>query len=420
MADVREIVRQLAALAEELGRELDAALASSGAEARARQEELAAELEQLRAEKDDALSARQEAERELDLSEKRIESLVLKLKDARQAAIEAGEEAQRTMRRQLEALQSECDEARSELEGERSIRKRLEKGAAADEKRLSDLEKALASGEGAAGKGGDSAELRKLQAELSAASETIDKERRTRKELEGDVAAASKRVAALELTLKKAESAVEAGAGGDSAAQEQLEELTERLKSLEAELSAEQQLCRRYAKDCAEAQRRVAEMESSGGGGGSAPLAAESPLPAAKPAGDKPLPHELRPAPKPGALFRPEWDLQALPCDSAEQILQAWASVSNVQLSLEGYPSQYCSAYLTVIKQGRQKQLYLLFNLKGIKHILVCVPTTAPKDEASLGKLVAEGQKYLLMSGFDLEKLPVADIPKRLGYYLQS
>ena len=128
----------------------------------------------------------------------------------------------------------------------------------------------------------------------------------------------------------------------------------------------------------------------------------------------------MRPAPKRGALFHPDWDLQSLPCDSAEQILQAWASVSNVQLSLEGYPSQYCSAYLVVIKQGRQKQLYLLFNLKEIKHILVCVPATPPKDEASLGKLIGEGQKYLLMSGFDLEKLSAAEIPERLGHYLQE
>ena len=62
----------------------------------------------------------------------------------------------------------------------------------------------------------------------------------------------------------------------------------------------------------------------------------------------------------------------------------------------------------------------MLFNLKELKHILVCVPATPPKDEASLSKLAGEGQKYLLMSGFDLEKLSAADIPKRLGHYLQG
>jgi len=416
MADVKEIVRRIGSLAEELGREVDSALAASGSEARARLEELAVELEQVRAEKDEALAARQEAERELDLSEKRVESLVLKLKDARQAAVEAGEEAQRTMRRQLEALQSESDEARSELERERSVRKRLEKGAAADEKRLNDLEKALASGKSAGSGKVDSAELDKLQDELTAARKEADAESLSRKKLQQELAEAKKKTAALEASLKEAASADE----GSVEIEGQLKELAEKLESVEAELAAEKQLCRRYSRDCAEAQRRVAELESGSGVAAPSSLAVESPGSAARPAADKPLPHELRPAPKRGALFHPDWDLQSLPCASTEQVLQAWASVSNVQLSLEGYPSQYCSAYLVVVKQGRQKQLYMLFNLKEIRHILVCVPANPPKDEASLGKLVGEGQKYLLMSGFDLEKLSSTDIPSRLGHYLRG
>ena len=174
MADVKEIIRRIGSLAEDLGREVDSALAAGGAEARARLETLAAELEQANAERNEALAARQEAERELELSEKRVESLVLKLKDARQAAVEAGEEAQRTMRRQLEALQSECDEARAELDRERSVRKRLEKGAVADEKRLSDLEKALASGKDDGSGEVDSAEIEKLQEALAAARKAAD------------------------------------------------------------------------------------------------------------------------------------------------------------------------------------------------------------------------------------------------------
>ena len=419
MADVKEIVRRIGSLAEELGREIDGALAAGGAEVRERLEELVAELEEMRNERNEALAARQEAERELDLSEKRIESLVLKLKDARQAAVEAGEEAQRTMRRQLEALQSECDEARAELERERSVRKRLEKGAAADDKRLSDLEKALASKDAGSDEI-DRAGIDKLQAELAAARMATDAESNHRKKLEDELVAAVEKAAALEAALQKAAAADTVSPGDDPEVRAQVGELTEKLKALEAELAAEKQLCRRYSRECAEAQRRVAELERGGGGATATTPAVESPAGVAKPAVDKPLPHELRPAPKRGALFHPDWDLQSLPCSSAEQILQAWASVSNVQLSLEGYPSQYCSAHLVVIKQGRQKQLYILFNLKELKHILVCVPSTPPKDESSLGKLVEEGRKYLLMSGFDLEKLAADDIPLRLGHYLKE
>jgi len=419
MADVKEIAQQIAELTELLGRELDGVLEARQVDDEAQIARLSAELEQTRADKDAAQVARQEAEREADVAEKRVESLVQKLKEARQATIEAGEEAQRTLRRQLEALQGECDDARAELDNERSVRKRLERGAAADEKRLQELEKALATANVPAGT--DSAELATVQGALDEARDAATKERQEREKLALELASTGKKLAALERQLSRAESASADTAADGAQVREQLAALTEKLKTTESELAAEQQLCRRYATECAEAQRRLSELESRGGMPAETGLPlADKPLLGSKPATDKPLPHELRPAPKPGALFRPDWDLNVLPCSSTEQILQAWASVSNVQLSLEGYPSQYCSAYLVIVKQGKQKQLYMLFNLKGIKHILVCVPSTPPKDEASLNKLAGEGQKYLLMSGFDLEKLPAADIPKRLGHYLQG
>jgi len=318
-------------------------------------------------------------------------------------------------------MQSECDDARAELDRERSVRKRLEKGAAADEKRLGELEKALAASKALPKTGGDAAELRRLQSALTSASEEADKERQLRVRLEAELAAVEAKTAALEAALRSAEEAVPVAAGNDSGNQEQRADLEAKLRLLEAELLAEQQMCRRYARECAGAQKRIDELEKNGGAAAATLAPPVSPAPAAaKVAADKQLPHELRPAPNPGALFRPDWDLRSLPCASAEQILHVWASVSNVQLSLEGYPSQYCSAYLVVLKQGKQKQLYTLFNLKGIKHVLVCVPSTPPKDEATLAKLVGEGQKYLQMSGFDLEKLAAADIPKRLEPYFSA
>lgn len=418
MASVKEIVGQIEVLAAELGRVIDGELAAGGAAARAKIDALTAELDTLRNEREEALAARKGVESELDLAEKRIDALVLKLKDARQAAAEAGEEAQRALRRQLEAMQSECDDTRTELERERSVRKRLEKGAAADEKRLGELEKTLAARKEAAKAGADSAELGRLQATLAEVRAETDRERQLRARAETGLAEAEQKVAALEQALQKAGSAspVAAGSGG----QAQVAALEEKLRQVEAELAAEQQLCRRYARDCASAQKRIDELQSAEIQAVSLPPSGDSAPVAVKPVAEKQLPHELRPAPKPGVLFRPDWDLHSLPCPSAEQILHVWASVSNVQLSLEGYPSQYCSAYLVVLKQGKQKQLYMLFNLKGLKHVLVCVPSSPPKDEATLAKLVGEGQKYLQMSGFDLEKLAVADIPKRLERYFQE
>jgi hypothetical protein len=137
----------------------------------------------------------------------------------------------------------------------------------------------------------------------------------------------------------------------------------------------------------------------------------------AEPAATRPLPHHVRPAPRKGALFRPDWDMTGLPCRSAEQVVQAWESVYNVQLSLEGYPSQYCAAFLVVVEQAGRRQLYLLFNLKQSRHLLVCVPGQAPADAAALLKLIGEGKKYLKKSGFELEELAAAEVPDTLGGY---
>jgi hypothetical protein len=255
--------------------------------------------------------------------------------------------------------------------------------------------------------------LQRLQVELQEARDGVDRERQLREALAAELAGAVKKTASLEQALKSAGPA----SAGDAAPTGILEE---KLKELEAELAAEQQISRRYARECAEAQKQLAAVSSRGAPVEAAAASADKQLATAKATLDKLLPHELRPPPKPGVVFHPDWNLQALPCSSPGEILQAWASVSNVQLSLEGYPSQYCSAYLVVLKQGKQKQLYILFNLKEIKHVLVCVPASPPKDEATLARLLGEGQKYLQMSGFDLEKLGATDISKRLARYLRS
>jgi hypothetical protein len=51
------------------------------------------------------------------------------------------------------------------------------------------------------------------------------------------------------------------------------------------------------------------------------------------------------------------------------------------------------------------------------KHILVCVPSKPPTDEASLNNTISEGLKYLQMSGFELDKIRPADVANQLGGY---
>lgn len=402
MADSAEILRQIRILTEELGRVVEDERAAGGAETQARIEELAGECARVRAQHDEEQAARQALEHELEVAQSRIDTLVHKLKDARQAAAEAGEEAQRALRRQLEALQQECDEARAELETERTLRKQLEKRGAADE---------LRAAESAAG--GDGREVARLRGELEETFAAVVAERRAREGAEEELAEAHKLIAALEKTLKS-RPAAEAPAA-------ELRSLAEQLKAAEERAVLLQREALEQAAARAQAEQRVAELETALKTRPAArPEPAVAPVAAGtapRPPADKALPHELRPPPRPGAMFRPDWDLAGLPCRSADQVLQAWESVSNVQLSLEGYPSQYCAAFLVVLKQGKVKQLFLLFNLKASKHVLVCVPGKPPTDEASLSKTLGEAMKYLQMSGFELDKIKPADIAHQLGGY---
>lgn len=411
MADRTELVRQIGTLVEELGRVAEEEREAGIAETRVRIVELSTELEEVRTREEEAAEARKQLENELEVAEKRIETLVQKLKEARQAAVDAAEESQRAMRRQLDALQQECDDARADLEAERSVRKRLEKGASADERRLSELEKALAgkpATKSAVDAGGK--EVGRLQAALDEALETVKEERLASEGLEARLGEASKRIEALENALKQASAAAKVPAGGATA--EEVRLLTEQLHIAEDRAAQAQRERQQHAATC---ERRIVELEEALKT--QAHGKTETGTSGEKATADKALPHELRPSPKPGAIFRPDWDLQGLPCKSAEQILQAWESVSNVQLSLEGYPSQYCAAFLVVLKQGKFKQLYILFNLKLTKHLLVCVPGKPPTDEAALTKAIGEGLKYLQMSGFELDKICPADVANQLGNY---
>ncbi|MDT8440874.1 MAG: hypothetical protein RQ723_04350 [Desulfuromonadales bacterium] len=351
----------------------------------------------------------------------------------------------------LAALQQRFDQAvadqsnlRDELEQERIIRQRLEKGAVADQKRIEALEAELGgSGSGlvlTAGGGGALAtqQIELLKAELRDALAEQARDVEQRAELENELDEAHRLIETLERALKESRAAaarppaVTPPVATAAAADEEVQRLTDKLSALESELARE----RRGKESAVSAQQGVeqrlndletrllqavqsqatAPVVAAAPPASSAPPAAPEPAKPTKPA--KPLPHELRPAPKKGAKFHPDWDLQGLPCRSTEQIIQAWASVYNVQLSLEGYPSQYCAAFMVVLKQNKQKRLYLLFNLKKDRHLLVCIPAAQPRSDAELKKTIEDGKRYLQLSGFEIEAVEPADLAGTLGSYV--
>jgi hypothetical protein len=201
--------------------------------------------------------------------------------------------------------------------------------------------------------------------------------------------------------------------------------LTAEVALLKEQVAQERARQEELAEEVAAAEQKLADRVASAGKtpqDENVPVSVESETAEAtgdgKPAkSSKPLPHELRPAPNKKALFHPDWDLEGLPCKSEKQVVRAWETVFNVQISLEGYPSQYCMAFLVVLRIDNKKKLFMVYRLKQSKHTLVCVPATPPANETELKKAIDAGLTFLQRSGFQMEKMPEEYVSSSLGSY---
>ena len=407
----------------------------------AEREELEAELKEVKLRVEvltqDLETQKQQAEEfgesagEIKQLQEKLTDTELALKDAQREnrALEtdkddADKEGLETFRTRCNDLVKQCEELKGKLELEASVRRRLERGASADDKRINELEEALAACQSGDADTADSPELLELRARL-------EEEQGLREDLEKDLEDAHKIVDSLEQMIREREE----GAGGWQTGKEELgekekklKELTEQANQMKAQLEQEEIAQKRLAKELASAENKITELEDEArqlaeeldaikSEKGRPISAEETPEPA--PAEPRKLPHELRPEPQKGAFFRPDWDLEGLPCTSSDDVLQAWETVFNVQISIEGYPSQYCMAFLVVVREGKRKKVYILYRLKMNKHTLVCVPAKTPKDEKSLKKAISEALKFLKMSGFEMDEMAPEHIESALkSYYL--
>jgi chromosome segregation ATPase len=336
--------------------------------------------------------------------------------------------------RQLEEQLSEAQQAlqvseevnrdlRDEFEQESSVRRRLERGAAADDKRISELEEALAvspEDNSEATEGDDnSARVAELKDQLA-------NEQSKRQDLEVELDDAHKMVDSLEQMIREREE----GAGGwqtsnadKSEKDGSLEELSAQVQQMEAQLEQEQLEQKKLAEELSAAEHKVEGLEeeirqlSEELEANTAVKDSTGSFDETAPPEVRKLPHEMRPEPQKGAFFRPDWDLEGLPCKSTEDVLQVWETVFNVQMSIEGYPNQYCTAFVALLRDGKQKKVYILYRLKTNKHTLVCVPAKKPKDEKSLEKAIKEAIAFLKTCGFEMEEMAPEHIDGALKSY---
>jgi chromosome segregation ATPase len=386
---------------------------------------------------DNALQQNLQQEDKLAAAISERDELLKKLEEAVSEANQAADRQQASIElaAQLETLVEEREALSKEYEQVCKVRNRLEKESRKDDRRITKLEKELAamaeslSVKEEVGQGADESadKLKTLQAELTAEKQRLEETLTISEELESDLRDAHKLIDSLEQMIREIESP--AGGKTKSEAPDVLKDaevvaLKEKLQALQSQLDQEVIEKKRLAKAVVVAEKLASEREAELAikqteAVKPAPEVLEVEKSTSKPA--KLLPHELRPAPKKGAFFRPDWDLEGLPCKSSDQVLNVWETVFNVQISLEGYPSQYCTAFLVVLRLGKKKQVYTLYRLKKNKHTLVCVPKKSPNDDKSLKKAIDEGLKFLRLSGFEMEPLSKEHIDGALGsYFLEA
>jgi hypothetical protein len=123
---------------------------------------------------------------------------------------------------------------------------------------------------------------------------------------------------------------------------------------------------------------------------------------------------QVAPPPKPssrpsnsGAFFQVDWDLADIAYESADDVLEVHQSISMTQLSLEGFPNQYCAAYIVALKKGKGRQVYVAFRLATSNRVLVYVPSSPPRNQDAYGRTMNEANKFLRVTGIETECLPL-------------
>jgi hypothetical protein len=310
--------------------------------------------------------------------------------------------------RRIAELEQAVREAGELVESERFERELLAREKMVAEKRIAELELKVREG-----------------------GQTSEPERTAQKQVESVRAEAEKRICELVKALHEAERrSAEArpsssSQGGDVGNQiaglkqalRKSEDRTEFLR-LEMERIA-------AAKDAVE--RRLAELEGAGGfglrkKGEGMPAPADSgakravgPVPPWDGgAVGTPSPAVRRP-PHQGAFFHADWDLTRIDYDSPEDILEVHQSMNLVQLSLEGYPSQHCSAHIVAMKKGQARQVHVAFGLSESGRALIYSPVEPIRNKVDYARTIGEAVKFLEVVGYMPEKMPLGKPPRALA-----
>ena len=123
----------------------------------------------------------------------------------------------------------------------------------------------------------------------------------------------------------------------------------------------------------------------------------------------EPPPHVVRRPPRRGAFFHVDWDRTRIEYDHPDEILEVYQPPGMIQLSLEGYPNQHCSAYIVTRKQGKSRQVHIAFGLAESARTLIYAPARALRSKSDYDEALREAFKYLEVVGYNPEPVPLGN-----------
>lgn len=233
-------------------------------------------------------------------------------------------------------------------------------------------------------------------------------ERTARERLRTEKAAAEQRAAELTHAARSAAELAEAARQAALRAENERRE-RERLEAEKARIESRLQMQPAAAwpaePKSSKAERRRGALPSLGG------LFAS--------AGQAPAPRtSARPAVA-GASFQVDLGLALISCESADDVLEVHQAVSMTQLSLEGFPNQYCMAYIVALQRGAGRQVHVAFRLTSSDRVLVYSPPKPPHDRQSYAKAMQEASRFLRVTSIETERVPLGKSPQSRAQALE-
>jgi hypothetical protein len=401
-------------------------LVAEKAEIEARAAELA---ESVRLTEERLAAERKERERlasEKDLAERLLEELTRAVKVAEEntAAERAARERLETQRGEWERLAQEkvlVEKQVKELAEAKKAAERMEKERMAAERqsgeRLETEKKALQS------------KLEELLIAYREAVEKFEAERSERERLVVEKSRAEKQLRELSLALRSAEEKV-SGAPAEKAevkrllaakadAEARAEELRRALQLTREEAEFDRRERERLAAEKVLAERRLEDLTAgmeSGQEKGPGKKEEKKGLPRLNWVPGSREKQALQSGPPSGALtrssfqgasFQIDWSLPFVAYSDVEEVAEVYQSIGPSQLSLEGFSSQYCSAYVIVLKREARPKVYVAFLLSSDNRVLVYVPVREPGGSAEFKKVKEEAMQFVQLAGYMLDRVPL-------------